>query len=98
MESQIIEIDANVWNLPQTNPDWIAGLERGKVLYVPHLPFELLDKETRLLDPQVRDPKARNISLDANGQLKGAIGDEVLQQDLANMIGRFRQQAQSLIY
>lgn len=98
MESQIIKIDADVWNLPQTNPEWIAGMEQGKVLYFPHLPFALLDKETRLLDPQVRDPRARNISLDATGHLKGAIGDEQVQQDLAAMIGRFRQQAQSLIY
>jgi hypothetical protein len=98
MESQIIEIDATEWALPATNPEWIAGLEAGKVLYFPHMPFALLPEEASLLNPAVRDPNARNISLDAEGKLKGAAGDEAQQQQLAVMIGRFRKQAQELIY
>jgi hypothetical protein len=98
MESQIIEIDATEWVLPATNPEWIAGLEAGKVLYFPHMPFALLPEEASLLNPAVRDPNARNISLDAEGKLKGAAGDEAQQQQLAAMIGRFRKQAQELIY
>jgi hypothetical protein len=98
MNSQIIEIKTNEWQLPQTDPAWIAGLEAGKVLYFPQLPFALLPEETQFLRPDIRDPKVRNISLDARGHLKGALGDAASQLALALMIGRFREQAQSLVY
>jgi len=98
MESQIIEIDIADWHVPAPNQDWIAGLEAGKVLYFPHLPFVLLPEEQMLLTPAIRDPKVRNISLDASGHLKGALGDTATQLALALMIGRFREQAQSLVY
>jgi hypothetical protein len=98
MESQIIEIGVTDWQVAEPNPAWIAGLESGKVLYFPQLPFELLPEEKALLKPEIRDPKVRNISLDAAGHLKGAVGDTATQLALALMIGRFREQAQSLVY
>lgn len=98
MESQIIEIDVADWQVDAPNQGWIAGLEAGKVLYFPHLPFELLPEEISLLRPDIRDPKVRNISLDASGHLKGALGDTATQLALALMIGRFREQAQTLVY
>jgi len=97
MESQIIEIGVTDWQVAEPNPAWIAGLEAGKVLYFPQLPFELLPEEKVLLKPEIRDPKVRNISLDAAGHLKGAVGDTATQLALALMIGRFREQAQSLV-
>ena len=98
MESQIIEIGVTDWQVAEPNPAWIAGLESGKVLYFPQLPFALLPEEKVLLDPEIRDPKVRNISLDAAGHLKGAVGDTATQLALALMIGRFREQAQLLVY
>jgi hypothetical protein len=98
MESQIIEIDIGDWQVPAPNDAWIAGLEAGKVLYFPHLPFTLLQEEQAFLRPDIRDPKVRNISLDERGHLKGALGDTATQLALALMIGRFRQQAQALVY
>ncbi|HEY4317550.1 MAG TPA: Kdo hydroxylase family protein [Herbaspirillum sp.] len=97
MEQQIIENDLAVWQVLKPNPEWIAALEAGKVLYFPKLAFELLPSEQALLTPAVRDPKARNISLDARGRLKGAAGDTATQLALALMIGRFREQALALI-
>lgn len=97
MEQQIIEIDSASWQPEVVHTDWITALEAGKVLYFPHLAFALTENEKRFLDPAVRDPKARNISLDANGKLKGAVGDEAAQAQLAAMIARFRKQARSLI-
>ncbi|MDR3480222.1 MAG: Kdo hydroxylase family protein [Burkholderiaceae bacterium] len=97
MESQIIEIDGRSWQPESANAEWIAGLEAGKVLYFPHLAFEVSEAERRFLTPEARDPKARNISLDAQGKLKGAAGDELAQRELAAMIGRFRAQAQTLV-
>jgi len=97
MEQQILEIDGDDWRPVAANPEWIAALEAGKVLYFPHLAFTLSASEQRFLTPVVRDPKARNISLDAAGKLKGAVGDPAAQAELATMIGRFRAQAQALI-
>ncbi len=97
MEQQIIEIDSTNWQPEVVHADWIAALEAGKVLYFPRLAFELAETEKRFLNPAVRDPKARNISLDASGKLKGAMGDEAAQAQLAAMIARFRRLARSLI-
>jgi hypothetical protein len=97
MEQQILEIDSAEWRPSSANADWIAALEAGKVLYFPRLTFTLSAAERRFLTPTVRDPKARNISLDAQGRLKGALGDSGAQAELGVMVGRFRAQAQTLI-
>src|SRR6185437_8111698 len=97
MEQQIIEIDSTSWRPDVVHTDWIAALEAGKVLYFPRLAFELGESEKRFLDPAVRDPKSRNISLDASGTLKGAVGDNAAQAALAGVIARFRKQSRSLI-
>jgi hypothetical protein len=98
MDSQIIEIDTTEWSVGCTRKDWIAGLEAGKVLYLPRLTFALSPKEQELLTPEVRDPKVRNISLDDHGVLKGAQGSPELLATLAKMVDRFRVQAVSLIH
>jgi hypothetical protein len=68
------------------------------VLYFPRLGFELRPEERNLLTPDLLAPKVRNISLDAEGHLKGAAGDEAVQRAAAAMVGRFRAQAQQLIH
>ena len=97
MEQQILELDNTDWHVGDADRTCIAALEAGKVLYFPRLAFALTADEQRFLTPAIRDPKARNISLDAAGRLKGAVGDEATQAALAAMIGRFRGQAQTLI-
>lgn len=98
MEQPILEIDAGDWYVGAAQDGWIAALEAGKVLYLPRLAFAPSPDEQRFFSPAIRDPKSRNISLDAQGRLKGAIGDDATQAALASMIGRFRTQAQSLIH
>ncbi|MGZ3235986.1 MAG: Kdo hydroxylase family protein [Burkholderiaceae bacterium] len=98
MEKQILEIDAAEWTVGAASESWIAALEAGKVLYLPQLAFTPSADEQRFFSPDIRDPKSRNISLDAQGRLKGAVGDDATQAALASMIGRFRAQAQSLIH
>ena len=71
MESQLVELDLADWNAAVPNEAWIAALEAGKVLYFPRLGFEILPEERALLSPEVLSPKVRNISLDAQGHLKG---------------------------
>ena len=98
MEQQILEIDHADWRIGTPDPVWIAALEAGKVLYFPRMAFTLSDAEKHFLTPAIRDPKVRNISLDASNRLKGALGDEAAQRALAALIQRFRTQAQSLIH
>jgi hypothetical protein len=98
METQLVELDLADWNAATPNDAWIAALEAGKVLYFPRLGFELSPEERRLLTPAVLSPDVRNISLDANGRLKGAAGDEGVQRDVKAMVGRFGAQAQRLIH
>jgi hypothetical protein len=95
MEKQIVEIT----QVPQgaADPSLVAALEAGKVLYFPTLAFTPTADDLRLFTPDVRDPKSRNISLDANGKLKGAAGDGAQQQALAAMMQRFRVQAEGLL-
>jgi hypothetical protein len=98
MDKQILEIGATEWTVPAAQDAWIAALEAGKVLYLPQLAFATTKEEQRFFTPEIRHPKSRNISLDAHGCLKGAVGDDATQAEVAAMIGRFRQQATSLIH
>lgn len=95
MEKQIVEVN----EVPREGDrTLVTALEAGKVLYFPSLPFEPTAQELqKLFTPEIRDPKSRNISLDANGRLKGAAGDEAAQQMLTAMMLRFRAQAENLL-
>jgi hypothetical protein len=98
MDTQLVELDLADWAGATPNEAWIAALEAGKVLYFPRLGFELLPGEGELLTPSVLSPDVRNISLDANGRIKGVAGDEARQQAVSAMVGRFRAQATQLIH
>ena len=98
METQLVELDLADWSGATPNEAWIAALEAGKVLYFPRLGFQLLPQEQALLTPTILAPKVRNISLDAQGRIKGVAGDEAAQQAVAAMVGRFRAQARQLVH
>jgi len=97
MQSQIVPIDATDWRNTTGRPEWTAAVEAGKVLYFPHLSFQLSSDEKALLRPDVRDPKTRNISLNVDGSIKGVAGDAATQKLVADMVTRFRDQATALI-
>ncbi len=99
MEQQIITIPGSDWQQDHgaAKADYLSALEAGKVLYFPQLAFTLAEDERRFLTPDIRDPKSRNISLNADRSLKGAQADAVTQAALAAMIARFRGQATGLI-
>lgn len=97
MDNQLVELGLADWSAAMPNDAWIAALEAGKVLYFPRLAFELLDGEDALLTPALLSPDVRNISLDANGQIKGVVGGADVQRAAAAMVGRFRAQAQQLV-
>jgi hypothetical protein len=99
METQLVEIAQDEWQAltPASQQAWIHALEAGKVLLFPSLGFRPEKEEERLLDPAVLAKGVRNISLDAQGKLKGVEGDAVAQQAAVAMIARFRGQAMALI-
>ena len=95
--SSIVELPLDDWSAAHSDPQWTAALEAGKVLFFPHLAFHVDASEQVLFRPDILSPKSRNISLDAEGHLKGAQGPEADQQALAAMVGRFRHQARQLV-
>jgi hypothetical protein len=97
MTSQIVEIDFTDWAEAHSRPEWTAAVEAGKVLYFPRLGFAVQPDEQALLREDMLAPKSRNVSLGADGVLKGAAGSAAEQQALAAMVGRFRQQALRLV-
>jgi len=97
MDSRIVELPGSDWTAVRSDPAWVAALEAGKVLYFPKLAFEVKPEERRLFTPEIRDPKSRNISLNAEGRLAGALGDAEVKEQLAAMVGRFRRQARALV-
>ena len=96
--SSIVHVNRTSWQGPEADAAWIDALESGQVLFFPQLPFQLTAAEQGLLTPAVRDPKARNISLEVDAQLKGAQGDAATMAALTGMVSRFRAQAQSLVH
>ena len=95
MNDRIVTVDSRDWAAPIAG--LVPDLEAGKVLYFPELRFDLSPDEQKLLRPDVRDEKSRNISLRLDGVLAGAAVQGEEQARLAAMIGRFRTQACSLI-
>jgi hypothetical protein len=77
-------------------PEWIAALEAGEVLYFPQLSFALSAQERTLLKPSLLAEGVRNISLDAQGHLKGAAGGPEVEAQVSALVGRFAQQARAL--
>jgi hypothetical protein len=98
MQDPIVTLDLADWKGARHDAHWTAALEAGKVLYYPNLAFPLSPQEQALLRPDVLLPDVRNISLDAQGQLKGAAGDAQVQATLAAMVGRFRADALGLVH
>jgi hypothetical protein len=95
MNDRIVTVDSRDWRQPI--PGLVPALEGGKVLFFPALPFELTADEQRLLRPDVRDDKARNISLGNDGALAGATVHGAERASLVAMIARFRTHASALI-
>ncbi|WP_028605675.1 Kdo hydroxylase family protein [Ottowia thiooxydans] len=97
MNSPIVEIGLTDWSQAHPEPEWTRAVEAGKVLYFPKLGFQLQPQEQALLREELLKAGTRNVSLGADGLLKGAAGNEQEQQALAEMVGRFRQQALQLV-
>lgn len=86
----------NLDSADQTNAT--LALESGKVLYFPHLPFELLAEESSFLSPSIVDPRSKNISYDLRTHaLRGTLCEGSKAEGLKGMIRRYALFSRSLI-
>jgi 3-deoxy-D-manno-oct-2-ulosonic acid (Kdo) hydroxylase len=94
-------IDAASWEGPYSSE--IVGkaadaLETGKLLYAPHLPFELSTAERRFLSPDCLDGKSKNVSFrPSTGVLKGTRYVGADRDELLGMLRRYYNQASALL-
>ena len=99
MFETISEIDLRSWE-GQQNPDlpFEALIEDGRVLFFPHLAFDILEGEKKFLSPDWSDGKSKNISIRGPiAKIQGAQGsceDLIL---LTNLVTRFRTLASCLV-
>ena len=91
------KIDVRHWHQPSPRLDWVKDLEEGRVLHFEALPFSLAQHEQQFLTESTQNPDARNISLDAQERLKGVSASVQNQDDLKDMILRFRELANQLV-
>ncbi|WP_153099869.1 Kdo hydroxylase family protein [Paraburkholderia hayleyella] len=100
-QSQIIEVTSADWSghdLALPRETLLESVERGKVLYFPHLRFAVEGGESALLDPALADPARKNISLEPNGgALHGVLGDAVQRSAVRALITRYQVNARSLV-
>lgn len=95
---QLIKIKSKSWLLQKPKPKWAKAIEDGKVIYFESLQFKLSKNEKKLFSPTIIEPHTRNISLNSDGSIKGAIGAKEDIKALKAMIERFRNHAKNLIY
>jgi hypothetical protein len=93
----LVTLDLDDWSAAPSDPRWIAAVEAGRVLVLPRLAFRLDEAERALMRPELLAPGVRNISLDAQGQLKGVAGDEGAQRTVQALVQRFSQHARALV-
>lgn len=97
-DSSILTLPYSRWDhreIESTNA--IDALEQGKVLFLPHLTFELSEQEKLLLDPALVDVKRKNISFKPlEGTLSG-VTDESKIALTRQLLERYYQNCLSLV-
>lgn len=73
--TKIQQHNANSWTQSfgrDIQQETVQALERGEVIFLPNLGFQLLEEERALLTPDIANPKNKNICYDASkGRLHG---------------------------
>lgn len=76
----------------------IDALENGKVLYFPALPFTLKKDELKFLNPEIVDPKTKNISYDIHkDRLGGTLCSDQDAAKLKEMLKRYAHTSRSFL-
>jgi len=92
------KLSQNSWLQDGEKVHWATELEAGRVLHFDTLPFDLHENEKYLFIQDILDPKARNISLDSNGEIKGVNNTRPVGDELGGLIQRFREHANQLVH
>ena len=103
---RIIELPHRVWSpaIAAEETRRVAGeLELGKVIYLPHLRFDIAADEQRFLDTRWLSGTHKSLSFEperaaATGGVRGAQGALEDLRALAGMIARFQHQATRLVH
>ena len=103
---RIVELAHSAWSptLPAEESRRIAGeLELGKVIYLPHLCFDIPEVERRFLDTRWLSGTHKSLSYEperaaATGGVRGAQGELEDLRALAALIARFQGNALALIH
>jgi hypothetical protein len=93
----IVGSDLADWGGATSDARWIEAVEAGRVLHFPRLAFDLAPAEQALLRPELLTEGVRNISLQADGKLKGVAGGELVERAVADLMARFSSQARALV-
>jgi hypothetical protein len=98
MIDPITELDLTAWRGPfdaGTRATAQEALESGRVVYFPKLPFTVGNSENALLTDALSNGRAKNISRDPDGALKGiAPGNN---EALSELMGRFAAESRALV-
>ena len=76
----------------------LETLESGGVVLLPDTPFRLATREQALLDPELSDPKSKNISLDPQTlKVRGARSDPETTAGLGALLAHYAEWGEALI-
>ena len=87
--SQITTVDRTAWDAGDASPGLMPALERGDVLFLPALAFDVAPSELRLFSPDLVGA-AKNVSFDPrSGRLGGTSLDGADRTCLRDLLARF---------
>ncbi|MCB5306619.1 Kdo hydroxylase family protein [Yersinia massiliensis] len=97
-DSLILTLPNNHWDQQGTEYfSAVEALEQGKVLFLPHLAFELSEQEKQLLNPALVDAKRKNISLKPLEGVLTGVTDESKVELVRQLLERYYQHCLSLV-
>ncbi|AHG22335.1 3-deoxy-D-manno-oct-2-ulosonic acid (Kdo) hydroxylase family protein [Chania multitudinisentens RB-25] len=97
-EAAVITLPHQDWSdVPLASIDAVAALEQGKVLFFPHLAFNLSEAEKKLLTPELVDPKRKNISYQPEQQKLTGVALADKYEMVQKLLARHHQACQALI-
>lgn len=83
---------------PTQQTEAIEALESGKILYFPHLAFQVNPNEQRFLSASYTSAKAKNISYDCrNDEIRGLLGSTADRKQIKPLLARFAENSKILL-
>lgn len=96
--SLILTLPNNSWGQSKTESmNAIEALEQGKILFLPHLSFELSEQEKQLLNPALVDAKRKNISFKPLEDVLTGVTDANNVALTRQLLARYYQRCLSLV-